>query len=79
MTPVDTVLATAEPDTMPVNAEAITAARPGPPVTRPAAARARSTIKAPAPERIRKAPNSTNMKTKPDEMLATRPNMPSSP
>ncbi len=54
MTPVETVLATAEPDTVPVSAEPITATRPGPPTNRPATARARSMTKSPAGARPHK-------------------------
>jgi hypothetical protein len=76
MTPVETVLATAEPEIVPVSAEPSTATKPGPPTSRPATARARSMTKAPAPERTRKAPNSTNMKTKVALIRAIEPNMP---
>ena len=61
ITPVVTVLATAEPEIEPIRPEPTTATMPGPPVKRPAAARARSITKSPAPERTRNAPNSTNM------------------
>ena len=76
MTPVDTVLAMAEPETVPVSAEAMTATNPGPPATRPATPRAMSTTKSPAPDRTKKAPNRMNMKTKVEEMRAIGPNMP---
>ena len=77
--PVDTVLAMAEPEMVPVRPEAMTATRPGPPMTRPAKARAMAITKSPAPERSRKAPNRINMNTKVEDILAMLPKMPSSP
>ncbi len=79
MTPVETVLAIAEPEMVPVSPEAITATSPGPPITRPATARDMAMTKSPAPERTRKAPNRMNMKTKVTEIWAMLPNSASSP
>ena len=39
ITPVDTVFATLDPETEPIKPEPITAMKPGPPITLPAAAR----------------------------------------
>ena len=63
ITPVDTVLATLEPDTDPIRPDAKTATKPGPPTNRPAAQRASSIIKSPAPDLTRKAPKRINMNT----------------
>src|SRR5690606_17610182 len=78
ITPVDTVLATAEPETEPISPEPITATSPDPPIKRPARQRDRLTIKSPAPDLSRKDPNRINMNTKVAEILAVLPNMPSS-
>ena len=77
--PVWAVLATAEPEIVPVSALAITATRPGPPVIRPATTCARSTIASPAPERSRNAPNRMNITTIEALIPAMLPKMPSSP
>ncbi len=61
ITPVVTTFATEEPEIEPISPDPSTATWPGPPTNRPAAARARSITNSPAPERSRKAPNSTNM------------------
>jgi len=79
MTPVDAVLATADPDIVPVNPLAKTATKPGPPTKRPAAAREMSMMNSPAPDLRRKAPNRMNMKTKVEEIRAIVPNRASSP
>ncbi len=62
-TPVEAVLATAEPEIVPISPEAITATRPGPPTIFPATARAKSITKSPAPDRSKKAPNRMNINT----------------
>ena len=77
ITPVETVVATAEPDTEPMRPEPMTATCPAPPWYRPATPRATVTMKSPAPDFSRNAPNRMNMKTNVDEMFATMPNMPS--
>ena len=79
MTPVDAVLATAEPEIVPVRPEAKTATRPGPPTKRPATDRARLITKSPAPDFSKKAPKRINIKTKVDDILAILPKSPSSP
>ena len=58
---------------------AITATKPGPPVSLPATARETSTMKSPAPDFSRKAPKRMNMKTYVAEILAIVPNIASSP
>jgi len=63
ITPVDTVFATLEPETDPIRPEANTATKPGPPTNRPAAQRANSIIKSPAPDFTKNAPNRINMNT----------------
>ena len=77
MTPVETVFATEEPDTEPINPEPNTATNPGPPTKRPAAQRASSIIKSPAPDLTKKAPNRMNIKTNVQEIRAIAPNIPS--
>ena len=47
ITPVDTVLAIAEPEMVPVSPDDTTATRPGPPTTRPATTRAIAITKSP--------------------------------
>ena len=79
MTPVETVLATADPVIDPMRPEPRIATIPGPPVMRPAAARASARMKSPAPERTRNAPSRMNMNTKVQEMRAIGPNIPSVP
>jgi len=71
--PVVTVLAIAEPEIEPVAAEASTLALAGPPRKRPAAAKARSMKKRPAPLTSRKAPSSTKTNTVPAAMPRGRP------
>ena len=63
MTPVEAVLATADPEIVPVRPDAITATIPGPPTILPATARAMLMTKSPAPERKRNAPNMMKRKT----------------
>ena len=63
ITPVDAVLAMAEPEIVPVRPEATTATSPGPPTSFPAIVRAKSITNSPAPERIRKAPKTMNRNT----------------
>lgn len=79
MTPVEAVLATADPEMVPVRPEASTATSPGPPTNRPAAARDRSMMYSPAPERTRNAPKIMNRKTYVELMLAIVPNKAKSP
>ena len=79
ITPVEAVLATAEPEIVPVRPEAKTATSPGPPTVFPATALARLMTNSPAPERSRKAPNKINMKTKEEDIRAILPKRPSSP
>ncbi len=62
--PVPTVLATEEPDTVPIRAEEITATLAGPPREAPARALARSIKNSPTPVFSRKAPKSINRKIK---------------
>ena len=69
MTPVETVFATAEPETDPISPEPTTATIPAPPVKRPARQRARLTMKSPAPECSKNEPKIINMKTKVEEVL----------
>ena len=63
ITPVEAVLATAEPEIVPVRPLASTATKPGPPVSRPATTREMLTMKSPAPDLSRNAPNRMNMNT----------------
>ena len=79
ITPVDAVLATAEPEIVPVSPLAMTATRPGPPTKRPATVLDILTMKSPAPDFKRNAPNRMNMNTKVDEIPAMLPNRASSP
>ena len=78
MAPVETVLATVEPEIVQVKPEEKTATKPGLPVTRSARARARSMTNTPAPERNEKAPKRMNMKTKLAEIRPIIPNISSS-
>ena len=68
ITPVETVFATAEPDTEPIKPEPTTATRPAPPVNLPARHCANRTIKSPAPDLRRNDPKIMNMKTKVDDI-----------
>jgi len=77
ITPIETVLATAEPVTEPISPEPTTETRPAPPTSRRVRQFARRTMKSPAPDFNRKAPKMMNMNTKVEEILAVRPNMPS--
>ena len=79
MTPVDAVLAMADPEIVPVSPEANTATSPGPPGSFPATDRARSMTKSPAPDFKRNAPKRININTKVEEILAILPKIPSSP
>jgi len=75
--PVVATLATEEPLMVPSNPEATTATLAGPPGLCPARARA-SSLKSRAPPLLaRKAPKSTNMKTKVAETPRATPKMPS--
>jgi len=79
ITPVEAVLATAEPEIVPVSPEAMIATMPGPPTIFPAMARARLITNSPAPDRSRKAPKMMKRKTVVEEMRAIVPNIASSP
>ena len=74
--PVVTVFAMAEPEMEPIAAEAMTLALAGPPRKRPAAAKARSIKKRPAPVTSRNAPNNTNMNTVPAAIPRGVPKIP---
>ena len=77
--PVDAVVATAEPETEPINPELMIAMWPAPPGYFPAVFLARVIMKSPAPDFSKKHPNKTNIKTKVAEIFATMPNIPSPP
>ena len=79
ITPVEAVLATAEPEIVPVRPDAMTATMPGPPTSLPATARAMLMTKSPAPDRRRNAPKMMKRNTKVDEIRAMVPNIASSP
>ena len=74
--PVVTVFAIAEPEIDPMAAEAMTLALAGPPRNRPAAAKARSMKKRPAPVTSRNAPKRTKMNTVPAAIPSGVPNRP---
>ncbi len=78
MTPVDAVLATAEPEIVPVNAEDITATNAAPPRSLPAILLDISMTKSEAPDTTRKAPKIINKVIFAEEMVVMIPNMPSS-
>ena len=78
MTPVDAVLAMAEPEMVPVNAEEITATKAAPPRKRPATTLEISMTKSDAPDTTRKAPNIMNKVMFDEEMVVMIPNIPSS-
>ena len=78
MTPVDAVLAIAEPLMVPVNADESTATKAAPPRTRPATTFEISMTKSLAPDATRKPPKIMNRVMFEEEMLANIPNMPSS-
>ena len=78
MTPVEAVLAIAEPEMVPVSAELITATNAAPPRKRPATIFDISITKSEAPETTRKAPKIMNKVMLADEMDVMIPNMPSS-
>ena len=77
MTPVETVLATEEPETEPIKPDPNTATKPGPPIILLARERDKSMMKSPAPDFTRNAPKRMNMKTKLHEIREIEPNMPS--
>ena len=62
--PVDTVLAIALPEILPMSADASTATLAGPPTARPAMPNAISIKNCPTPERFKKAPKKINRITK---------------
>ena len=78
ITPVDAVLATAEPEIVPVKAEDKTATNAAPPLIRPATTFAISITKLLAPETTRKPPKIIKSVMLVDEMLARMPKTPSS-
>ena len=77
ITPIETVLATADPDIEPIKPEPITDTSPAPPVKRRVINCATCTIKSPAPDFSRKEPKIMNINTKVEEIWAVSPNMPS--
>ena len=78
ITPVDAVLATAEPEMVPVSAEDITATNAAPPRNLPAMLLDISITKSDAPDTTRKAPNIIKRVMLAEEMVVMIPNMPSS-
>ena len=78
MTPVDAVLATAEPEIVPVKAEERTATKAAPPLIRPATILEISITKLLAPDTTRKPPKIINNVMFVTEILARIPNIPSS-
>ena len=75
--PVDTALATEEPEIMPNMAEEATQTLAGPPVKRPARIVERSTNSWPSPMRCATVPNSTKWKTTVATTQRVTPKMPS--
>jgi len=78
ITPVDAVLAMAEPDIVPVKADEITATNAAPPRKRPAITLEISMTKSDAPDTTRKAPKIMNNVMFDEEMVVMMPNIPSS-
>lgn len=75
--PVETTLATAEPEIVPNSAEDTTETFAGPPTKRPATTVDRSTKSLPRPIFCATAPNSTKWKTTVETTQSGMPNMPS--
>ena len=78
ITPVEAVFATADPEIVPVKADAITATKAAPPLNRPAIILANSITKSDAPDLTKKAPKIIKRTIFADEMVVMIPNMPSS-
>ena len=78
MMPVEAVLATAEPEMVPVSADEMTATKAAPPRKRPAMILESSITKPEAPETTRNAPKIMNSVMLADEIVVMIPNMPSS-
>ena len=78
ITPVEAVLATAEPEIVPVSADETTATSAAPPRKRPAMTFDISITKSEAPDTTRNAPKIINSVILADEIVVMMPNMPSS-
>ena len=78
ITPVEAVLAIAEPEIVPVSADDKTATKAAPPLMRPATILDSSMTKLLAPETTRNPPKIINKVMLTEEIVARTPNMPSS-